>query len=70
MPDSSDTVVEKVRALGVKDPVNPSCEELKLILDAFIRRQELDLATYREYIKILDVSSNSIWEGFKLFSRG
>lgn len=67
-PDEA-SVLERIRSLGVSDPLRPSAREIKLVLDAFIKKREIDKETFSAYLGHLDHTLTVLFDGLKQFSR-
>ena len=57
-----------VARLGVRDPENPSPEETKLILDAYLKNKSMDTEAFNTYVKSLSAPLKAMFEGFAQFS--
>ncbi len=68
MSMSNELVIQKVRALGVADPMQATANTLKVVLAAYFSRKTLDEQSFRGYIGMLNPSLVCLMEGLKAFS--
>jgi hypothetical protein len=54
--------------LGVRDPMNPSAKDFKLVLDAYLKDKSLDTEAFNTYVRSLPASLKVMCEGFAQFS--
>lgn len=63
-----DDVFQIIANLGVSDPSNPSVEDLKTVLDAYLKSKTLDMAAFSTYIRSLSAPLVAMLEALKQFS--
>lgn len=65
---SNEIIIQKVRALGVADPMQATAATLKVVLAAYFTRKTLDEGSFRGYMGLLNPSLMVLMEGLKAFS--
>ena len=65
---SNEIVIQKVRALGVADPMQATANTLKVVLAAYFTKKTLDEHSFRGYMGMLNPSLLVLMEGLKAFS--
>ncbi len=65
---NNEIVLQKVRALGVADPLQPSAQTLRLVLGAYFTRKIFNEQSFRGYMGLLNPSLDVLLEGLKAFS--
>lgn len=64
----NEIVLQKVRALGVADPLVPTAQTLRLVLGAYFTRKVFDRESFQGYMGVLNPSLECLLEGLKAFS--
>ena len=65
---SNEIIIQKVRALGVADPMQATADTLKVVLAAYFTKKTLDEGSFRGYVGMLNPSLMVLMEGLKAFS--
>ena len=65
---SNEIIIQKVRALGVTDPMQATAATLKVVLAAYFTKKTLDEGSFRGYMGMLNPSLMVLMEGLKAFS--
>jgi hypothetical protein len=65
---NNEIVLQKVRELGVADPLKPSVQTLRLVLGAYFTKKIFDEESFRGYMGMLNPSLYCLLEGLKAFS--
>ncbi len=66
---TENAVLKQISDLEVVDPKNPTVEELRTILDAYIRKKTIDVKSFEIYKDLLDSSLKTIFDGFVAFAK-
>jgi hypothetical protein len=65
---NNEIVLQKVRDLGVADPLKPTAQTLRLVLGAYFTRKIFDEESFRGYMGMLNPSLYCLLDGLKAFS--
>ncbi len=65
---NNEIVLQKVRDLGVADPLQPTAQTLRLVLGAYFTKKIFDEDSFRGYLGVLNPSLYCLLEGLKAFS--
>ena len=65
---NNEIVLQKVRDLGVADPLKPTAQTLRLVLGAYFTKKIFDEQAFRGYMGMLNPSLYVLLEGLKAFS--
>jgi hypothetical protein len=65
---SQSHIAEKARALGIKNPANPSAEDITLFLTAFLHDDTLSIEEYRQYLQFANCPPMTFILGYEAFS--
>jgi hypothetical protein len=68
MPNSN-AILDKIRSLGVLDPPKPNSQDIKIILDAYLKNKELDVFIFKSYLDIVNPTLKILFEGLTSFSQ-
>jgi hypothetical protein len=65
---NNEIVLQKVRDLGVADPLQPTAQTLRLVLGAYFTKKIFDEDSFRGYMAMLNPSLYCLLDGLKAFS--
>jgi hypothetical protein len=65
---NNEIVLQKVRDLGVADPLQPTAQTLRLVLGAYFTKKLFDEDSFRGYMGMLNPSLYCLLDGLKAFS--
>ncbi len=68
MPTVPNSIRDKLNRLGVKSVEQPSAQDIKLILDAFLRSKELDVEAFNTYVNSISPTLKVVFEGLQQFA--
>jgi hypothetical protein len=58
----------KLKTLGIKNPNDPSAEDMKAILDGYLKSKELDADSFKIYVNSISPSMKIVFDGLQLFA--
>jgi hypothetical protein len=58
----------KLKTLGVKDPNNPSADDMKIILDSYLKSKELSVDAFTTYVNSISPTLKILFEGLQQFA--
>jgi hypothetical protein len=65
---NNEIVLQKMRDLGVADPLQPTAQTLRLVLGAYFTKKIFDEDSFRGYMAMLNPSLYCLLDGLKAFS--
>jgi CII-binding regulator of phage lambda lysogenization HflD len=68
MQDIPNDLVMKLQKFGIKNPNNPSAEDMKIIFDSYLKSKKLSVDAFQTYVNSITPTLKILFDGLQQFA--